>query len=276
MKLPGLGEVKDKNVLLGGGVVVGIVGFAYWKKRQSVNTATTSSAGVDSGAVDPNAIDPSTGVPYGQEQGYGSNYYQGSIPNPYVNQTGQTSGTGTASGQYANNQLWYADALTEATNYFGVAFGTATSGFGKYLTQARGGLSPDEYAAVSEVVALIGPPPTGGPFHLIQAPPSQTSPPPPPSGGGTVTPPPSGGGNTTPPPVQQPPADPHAGQHWIPPQVATLVGGWSLAHYNQEHYGGNSGTMATLRSLNPGLNPNDTSHGGTIMIRTSNGGWVRN
>lgn len=277
MKLPGLGEVKNKNLMLGGGVVAGVVAYAYWKRRQS-NAAATAASSTDSSGVDPNAIDPNTGVPYGQEQGYGSNYYEGSIPNPYVDQTGQTSGTGTSTGQYANNEQWYSDALTESTNYFGVSFTTATSGFGKYLTQSKSGLNPDEYTAVSEVVALIGPPPTGGPFQLIQAPPTQTQPPPPPSGGGTTTPPPSGGGTTTPPPPSggTTAPDPHAGQHWIPPQVATLVSGWSLVHYNQEHYGGNSGTLKTLESLNPGLNPNDTSHGGTIQIRTSNGGWVNN
>lgn len=275
MKLPGVGEVKDKNVMIGGGVVIGIVAYAYYKKRKSANTASTATTGTDTTGVDPNAIDPSTGVPYGQEQGYGSNYYQGSIPNPYVSQTGMTTGSGTTAGQYSNNQQWYADALTESTNYFGVSFGTATSGFGKYLTQNRGGLNPDEYMAVSEVVALIGQPPVGGPFQLIQAPPSQTQPPPPPP---IPTPQPTPNPVPTPgpPPPPAPAPDPHAGQHWIPPQVATLVDGWSLAHYNQEVYGGNSGTLATLRSLNPGLDPNDIHHGGRIQIRTSNGGWRNN
>lgn len=267
MKIPGVGEVNNKNLLLGGGVIMGIVGFAWWKKsRQAV---TTTNADGSTSTVDPNAIDPNTGIPYGEEQGYAAPYYQGTIPNPYVNQTGTTSGSGTTTGQYTNNEQWYSDALTESTNYFGVSFNTATSGFGKYLTQNKAGLNPDEYQAVSEIVALIGPPPTGGPYQLIQAPPQGTTPPP--SGGGTTTPPPSGGGTTT-----QPPADTHAGQHWVPPQVATLVDGWSLVKYNQEHYGGSASTLATLKSLNPSLNPNDSHHGGKIFIRTSNGGWTYN
>jgi hypothetical protein len=277
MKLPGVGEVKDKNVMIGGGVVVGIVAYAYYKKRQASNTAaaSTTNTGIDPNAVDPNAIDPSTGVPYGQEQGYGSNYYQGSIPNPYVSQTGTTTGSGTTTGQYANNQAWYADALTESTNYFGVSFATATSAFGKYLTQSRTGLNPDEFTAVSEVVALIGQPPTGGPFQLIQAAPVQTPPPPPPPIP-TPTPTPTPVPQPQPVPVPQPTPDPHAGQHWVPPQVATLSPGWSLVHYNQEVYGGNPGTLSTLRSLNPGLDPNDTRHPGVTQIRTSNGGWRNN
>lgn len=271
MKLPGIGEVKDKNVLLGGGVVVGIVGFAYWKRHKQA--VTTTNADGSTSNVDPNAIDPNTGIPYGQEQGYGSNYYQGTISNPYVNQTGQTSGTGTATGQYSNNQQWYADALTESTNYFGVSFTTATSAFGKYLTQNRSGLNPDEYQAVSEVVALLGQPPVGGPFQLIQAAPVQTQPPPPPP---TPTPTPVATPAPTPVSTPAPVIDPHAGQHWVPPQVATLVDGWSLIHYNQEHYGGSGSTLRTLESLNPGLNPNDIHHGGRIYIRTSNGGWTYN
>jgi len=272
MKVPGVGEVDSKYVMLGGGVVAGLVGYAYYKRRKG--SAASATASTDSTGIDPNAIDPSTGVPYGQEQGYGSDYYQGTISNPYVSQTGQTTGTGTAAGQYANNEQWYQDAITQSTNYFGVSFLTASAGLGKYLTQNSGGLNPDEYMAVSEIVALIGPPPNGGPFRLIQAPPTQTQPPPPPGGGGGTTPPPSGGGGSTTPP---PPTDEHAGQHWVPPQVATLVKGWSLVHYNQEHYGGNAATLSRLESYNPGLNPNDSNHGGkSIYIRTSNGGWTYN
>lgn len=272
MKLPGMGEVKNKNVMIGGGVVLGIVGFAYWKRHKQA--VTTTNADGSTSSVDPNAIDPQTGVPYGQEQGYAAPYYQGTISNPYVTQGSTTSGSGTTTGTYTNNEQWYADALTESTNYFGVSFNTATSGFGKYLTQSKSGLNPDEYQAVSEIVALIGQPPNGGPFKLIQAPPSQTNPPPPP-GGGSTTPPPNNN-----PPVNNPPPptpDPHAGQHWVPPQVATLEKGWSLVHYNQEHYGGSGTTLATLKSLNPGLDPNDSIHGGrNIYIRTSNGGWTYN
>lgn len=76
-------------------------------------------------------------------------------------------------------------------------------------------------------------------------------------------------------PTPAPPGGP-AG-HWQPPQVATLVGGaggWSLVKYNQEHYGGSPATLATLERLNPGLNPNDSQHGGTIQIRTSDARWI--
>jgi hypothetical protein len=264
MKLPGLGEVNNKNLMIGGGVVAGIVGYAYYKRRKSAGNAAAS------GGVDPNAIDPSTGVPYGQEQGYGSNYYQGTIPNPYVSQTGTTSGSGSATGQYTTNTAWYSDALSEATNYFGVSFGTATSGFGKYLTQNPSGLNPDEYQAVSEVVALLGQPPNGGPFRLIQAMPA-------PPGGGTITPPPSGGGGTiTPPPSSGGSTGIPAGYHMQPPQYAVLPGSQSLRQYWLQHYGsGNSQALQNLIDYNPSIPVDWTAHW-AISIKTSEAHLVPN
>lgn len=284
MKLPGMGEVKNKNVMLGGGVVLGIVAFAYYRKRKNAaatGSSSTSANGIDPSTglpygEDPNAIDPNTGVPYGQEAGSAYPYYQGTLSNPYVSQTGQTTGTGTASGQYTTNTAWYADALTEATNYFGVSFTTATSGFGKYLTQKPSGLNPDEYQAVSEVVALLGQPPVGQPFRLIQAPPAPptggTSKPPP--TGGTTTPPPTGGG-TTPPPTGGGTGIP-AGYHMQPAQFAVLPGSMSLRQYWQKHYGaGNPQALQNLIAYNPSIPVDWTAHM-ALSIKTSNAHLVPN
>lgn len=197
MKLPGMGEVKNKNLLLGGSVVVGIVGYAYWKKRKRIPTA---SADGSTTSVDPNAIDPSTGVPYGQEQGSGGYYVGSSVANPYVSQ-GSTI-TQPNPQAYTTNTAWISDAEQYAQNVFGVSYGTAASGLGKYIRQDPHGLNPDEYAAVSEVVGLIGPPPVGT-FRLIQAAPTPT--PPSGSGSGSGNGEPDGGGShpPPPPPVQQ-------------------------------------------------------------------------
>ena len=199
MKLFGT-EVPNKNVAIGGGIVVGIVGYAYWKRRQRV-------AAPDGAAVDPNAIDPQTGIPYGQEQGTNAGYFQGSVPNPYVSQTG-TSNAPSTSGTYTNNVTWLSDAISNATNLFGVSFGTASSGLGKYLSQNPHGLNGDEYAAVSEVVALQGQPPIGGPYRLIQG----ATPPPVPTP--TPSPEPEPQPEPSPAPEPRPIAPPDAG---IPP-----------------------------------------------------------
>lgn len=182
MKLPGMGEVKNKNVAIGAAVVGGIVLLAYYRQKRKVPTSTGQT-------VDPNAIDPQTGIPYGEEQGSGGGYYtNASVPNPYVSQTGTQTTTGTG-GNYANNELWLAAAIQDATNLFGVTYTLATVAFGKYLAKTPGGLNPSEYQAVSEVVATIGPPPNGGPFPLIQ---------------NVGTPTPSGGGGGTPEPDENP------------------------------------------------------------------------
>lgn len=250
MKLPGMGEVKNKNVAIGGGVVVGIVLFAYWKKKKQVPVA-------DGTTVDPNAIDPNTGVPYGQESGSGGGYYtNASVPNPYVTQTGTT---GTSAQGYTSNSAWLLDAEQYAVNQFGVSYTLAASALGKYLSQSSSGLSTDEYTAVSEVVALIGQPPNGGPYRLIQAAPVISHNPEP-----TPTPSP------TPSPTPTP-TDPHAGQHLQDAQWATLVHGRSLANYAA----GTKQNLGILATLNPTLNPYDISHP-SMYIKTSDPHWVNN
>jgi len=195
MKLPGMGEVSNKNVAVGGGIVAAVVLFAYWKKRKAAPVAAT-----DGSTVDPNAIDPTTGIPYGQEAGGGGGYYtNASVANPYVTQT-STADTGAGGQAYTNNAAWLLDAEQYAVNQFGVNYALATTAFGKYLAQTASGLNPDEYQAVSETVALIGPPPTGT-HRLIQAAPVQN-----PSSSGNHNPEPDQTPTPTPTPTQQPAA----------------------------------------------------------------------
>lgn len=246
MKLPGMGDVKNKNVAIGAGIVGGIVLFAYWKKSRKVQTPVTDGA-----TVDPNAIDPTTGIPYGQEAGSGGGYYtNSSVPNPYVSQAGTTS---VSTGVYTSNAAWLIDAEQYAVNQFQVSYTLASNAFGKYLRQDPAGLTQDEYGTVSEVIALIGQPPNGGPYRLIQAAPAI---------------------HHDPEPTPQPepvPTDQHPGQHLQPAQWATLSHGRSLAYYaNATHQ-----SLSILESLNPGLNANDTNHA-TMMIKTSDPHYVNN
>lgn len=91
--------------------------------------------------------------------------------------------------------------------------------------------------------------------------------------GPTSQPPPS----QPPPPPPPPVTDPHAGQHLQPPQVATLERGTSMAQWAKGHYGATwPQHLAVLVQLNPGINENDTVHGGTRYIRTSDARWVPN
>lgn len=216
MKLPGMGEVKNKNVAIGGAVVVGLVAVSYYRKKKAASAAATSATATDASSVDPNAIDPNTGIPYGEEAGYAGGYYtNSSIPNPYVNQ-GSTIGTGGDT--YTTNGAWLSDAEQYASNQFGAAYSLATTALGKYLAQDPKGLQPDEYQLVSEVVATIGQPPVGGPYRLIQGVPVQN-----PSGGSNPppeqNPPPQ---QQTPPPVQIPQPPPPTPTPSPPPQDPNL------------------------------------------------------
>jgi len=176
MKLPGGKEIKDKNLVIGGGVVAGAIVLMAWRKKKKAASAAAGS-GTDAGGVDPNSIDPNTGLPYGEETGYGGYYMGTEIPNPYPSATGSP----TVSGQtYTSNLAWEADAVQWATTYFGATAVLTASATGKYLSQDPHGLSTAEYALMSEIIGLIGMPPDGS-FRLIQAAPSQSpggSPPP--------------------------------------------------------------------------------------------------
>lgn len=209
MKIPGVGDVKNKNVAIGAGVVGLIVVFAYFRKKKAVTNSTGAT-------VDPNAIDPNTGIPYGQESGSGldGSYYGGSVPNPYVTQTGTSS---VGSGQtFTSNADWLASAEQVAVNQFGASYTLATTALGKYLAQAPAGLNPDEYLLVSEVVAAEGAPPVGI-FRLIQAlgaPPNPTP---------TPTPTPEPAPTPTPTPTPTPAPTPSPTQ---PSQIAVTVQRW--------------------------------------------------
>jgi hypothetical protein len=262
MKMP---TGKNKTLAIGGAVVGGLAIVWYVRKRSAANAASTNTSGYD-----PNAIDPSTGLPYGQEAGLdpstGLTYasesglgfgYSGSA----VTASGAaTSGTGGT--VYTSNTQWMSDAQQDAQNYFGASYSLTTSALGKYIAQDPHGLTDDEYAVVSEVVAQIGQPPVGQPYRLIHATPA------PPSGGGN----PGGGGTTTPPPPPPPPPPNNGGippgYHMQPPQVATLPAYQSLRTYWQHHYAGNQQALTNLINYNPGVGVDWTAHG-NIMIKTS-------
>lgn len=163
MKLPGGTELKNKKLVIGGTVVgVGVL-FLVWRRKKTA-AATTADSGVD-----PNSIDPATGLPYGEETGYGGYYMGTEIPNPYVSASGTTAVSTTG---YANNLAWEADAVQYATSWFGATAVLAGSATGKFLAQSPSGLSSDEYNLIQEIIGLIGMPPNGS-FRLIQASPTQ-------------------------------------------------------------------------------------------------------
>lgn len=187
MKVPGIGEVKTPYVVAGGGFVLGLLGYAYYKnKKQSAANAAASSAASqgtsDGTGAGSDGIDPQTGVPYSQEGGAYGSTYGGINPAtglPYYDEITQSTTTGSSNAITTNAQ-WIQQAESDAQNLFGYTEAVATSGVGKFISQTNAGLQPNEYQMMQSVLADLGQPPTGGPYRLIQAP-SSTG-----GGGGTT------------------------------------------------------------------------------------------
>jgi hypothetical protein len=86
IKLPVIGNVKTSYVIAGGGAVLVIVGYAYYKHKQSAASTASPSAssasdtstdpyppdGTTGNPTDPNSTDPNTGETYGDEGEIGS------------------------------------------------------------------------------------------------------------------------------------------------------------------------------------------------------------
>lgn len=70
IKIPFVGQVKTGYAIAGGGAVVVIVGYAYWRHSQNsaANAANSQSSTADQTATDQSNIDPQTGFPYGSPE----------------------------------------------------------------------------------------------------------------------------------------------------------------------------------------------------------------
>jgi LysM repeat protein len=176
VKVPGIGEVKTPYVIGGVSVLVGVLGYAYYKngkqKKAAAAAAATTAATSDQTGAGSSGIDPSTGVPYSQETGSYGSTYGGIDPAtgiPYYDEITQSSTTGSTN-TITTNAAWIQQAESDAQNLFGYTSAVATSGVGKYISQTNAGLQPNEYLMMQSVVADLGQPPTGGPYRLIQAP----------------------------------------------------------------------------------------------------------
>lgn len=198
MKIPGIGEVKPVYAVGGGALILGVVGYAYYKNgkaKKAAAAATTTSAAVtaagSSSGIDPatgipyvdevgagsSGIDPETGIPYADEEGE-DNTYGGIDPNtglPYYDEITQSSTT-TNPNTITTNQAWIEQAESDAQNLFGATTAVAQAAVEGYMSQSSAGLPANEYTLMQSVVGELGPPPTGS-FRLIQAP-----------SGGTTTP----------------------------------------------------------------------------------------
>lgn len=142
INIPGLGPTKAVYVYAGGALVVGIVGYAWWKNSQSQPT--------DFVGADPD------------------DYAVGDYDSPLGNTGGNSSGSFTSVDPAAidTNSEWTQYAIEKMSNV-GWEAGSVSAALGKYLS--RQGLTEDEIRIVQTALAVAGPPPVGGPYPITNA-----------------------------------------------------------------------------------------------------------
>lgn len=136
IKLPGVGPVDKKWVYVGGALVAGIVGYAYWTKARAEESEITDFTEV----TDPDAI---------VDGGVDDYVNPGGSRDP-INEDNSTAPS--------NNAEWSFQAFDKLTDngYNPLKVSTA---LGKYL--ARGTLTPNQGAIIRAAHAFLGPPPIG-------------------------------------------------------------------------------------------------------------------
>lgn len=154
VKVPGIGNVEQKWVFGGAALVLGIVGYAWWKR---------GTAAADTGVTTQEPVtDPFTDASV--------DAYQGAFGTPALTahpDTGDSIFPPTTNDEWTRRAI---EALT-TVNYDPTA---AAAALGKYIT--RQSLSAPEADMVRYAVAVVGPPPVGS-FPITAGP-----------SGGTATP----------------------------------------------------------------------------------------
>lgn len=178
--LPGIGKVPKGWIIAVGAISVGVLGYAWYKHKQSSASSGTASTGTTPTAstgdpfppdgtvgdpTDPNSTDPATGLTYGDEQqgsygfGFGGTGYGGF--GGYGGGTGGGTGGGGGGGFTTNGQ-WAQQAEADLGN-IGVDPVALAAALGKYLTGQA--LTSDQQGLVDQAIALEGYPPVAGPSN---------------------------------------------------------------------------------------------------------------
>lgn len=158
VKIPGIGETKKAYAYIGGGLVLGIGGYAYYKyyENQAAQTAAAETA---------NAPAQSIGTDMATDSGTGGYDYTGSA----------ASSSNVSSNVIATNADWTQQA-TAYLSGLGYDQQTVASTLGAFLAH-QSLTSTTQQQIVQAAIAAYGNPPTGGPFNTsINTPPSPSVP----------------------------------------------------------------------------------------------------
>lgn len=150
--IPGVGPVKSTYVWVGGALVAGIAGYAWWQYSRNREPADFVGASPeDFGVSDYDS-------PLGDSGGNSTGSFSQLDPNAIT-----------------TNSRWTLDAVDKLSDR-GYDSATVIAALGKYLQ--RKGLTEAEIAIVQAALAVSGPPPEGGPYPITNAlpPPPSTGP----------------------------------------------------------------------------------------------------
>lgn len=173
VKVPVVGNVKKPWLYAGGAAVAGIAAYAWWTRGAVVEDTTTSVELPADEFTPPTVVD--SGISVG--------------------------GTAQQGEPIARTNVEWRQMAAEQGAALGFTDAVINSALTKYLAKQR--LTLTEASAMAAIVAILGQPPSGGPYSILEEAPT----PPPPH---TTPPPTTGGGSSTPhpPPLTRPPVNP--------------------------------------------------------------------
>lgn len=260
-----MGDVKKKQLVIGGALALLVGVYVYRKKQSAAAAASSQTAG--SGASPSAATDPATGYPYGSAEDTAA--LQASAMASYGGYAGGAGGGGggslstppTSTPGFATNAAW-AQAAEAYLTQNGADPTTVSAALGKYLTGQQ--VTDAQAAVIQSAIAFEGYPPVSGqdsyPPSIRQAPV--------PTGGGPKPPPP-------PPPVDKAPPTP-TGMHLIGPTLRNAISfGWNAVPGGCDHYevhmdGREIGTTANTNTYGGNLKPG-TRHTFQVMAVSKGG-----
>ena len=146
VKLPGIGPVQQRYVWAGGAAVLGIAGFAYYRRSM--------------GAAEPVETLPADGAGEGLDDG---------APWPYRPPGGSTVEPGDGGSAPKTVEEWSARAVDALEGSFWDRQ-AATTAVAKYIAQSPSGLTGAEQLMMQAALALVGTVPGGKSYRIIPAP----------------------------------------------------------------------------------------------------------
>jgi hypothetical protein len=137
IKVPVLGKVKQSWLYAGGAAVAGIVGYAWWSGAGTGEDDETFDVELPATDYEP----------------------------PTVVDSGLSIGAAAQGEPIARTNVEWASMAREQLDALGFSVTVVNSALTKYLGKER--LNVTEAAAISAVVAILGQPPTGGPYSIL-------------------------------------------------------------------------------------------------------------